>query len=176
MPVWCSRAAERDSSWNRSICTGSIRPCSGRIFKATRPAERFLHGLVDDAHAAAADLAEDAVLAELLRSGGDRGTCPLGERSGLVAGGGLEALHQLQGGEELEDLVGPLGVLLGVLGGRGILAAPAAVEELVGQPLDRVAIRRRKTVVHGSSLGKSPGGIQNRLARTDECAFNRHPR
>jgi hypothetical protein len=33
------------------------------------PAERFVDGLVDDAHAAAADLAEQAVLAEPLADG-----------------------------------------------------------------------------------------------------------
>ena len=44
-------------------------------------------------------------------------------------------------GKNSTDLLGPLGVLLGILGRRGILAAPATVEKLGGQPLERIAVR-----------------------------------
>ena len=70
------------------------------------------------------------------------------ERGGAVAGARLEALHELQGREELEDLLGPLGVQPGVLARRGVLAAAAAVEELGGQPLQRVAVQGGSGIVH----------------------------
>ena len=124
------------------------------------PPQRLLHRLVDHAHAAPADLAEDAILAEPLESGSDGGRAR--ERRGLVARSWLEPLHELECREELEDLLGPLGILLGVFGRRRILAAPAAVEKLGGQPLERVTIRGGRRGVHGSSLQKRPGGMQTR--------------
>jgi hypothetical protein len=104
-------------------------------------AQRLLDGLVDHAHAPVADLAEDPVFAELLQPGRAGGLCLAHERGGLVARAGLESLHHLQGGEELEDLLSPLRVAFSVIGGRELLAAAATVEELGGQPLQRIAIR-----------------------------------
>ncbi len=104
-------------------------------------AERLLDGLVDHPHAALADLADDPVIAQLLRARRRCGGEPAVERGGAVALAGLESLHTFQGGEELEDLLGVLGVPAGVFGGRGILAAPSPIEELGGQPLQRIAVR-----------------------------------
>jgi hypothetical protein len=76
------------------------------------PAQRLLHGLVDHPHAAAAHLAQDAVLAQ-----------PLGDVSRVRPEVGVrtvdrpEFLHHRQGREQIADLVGQFGVALGVLGG-----------------------------------------------------------
>ena len=68
--------------------------------------QRFLLGFVHHAHAAAADLAQDAVVAESLqlRYGG-AGL----EGAGDVAGGGADALHQHQARKEIADIVGQVG-------------------------------------------------------------------
>ena len=57
-------AAACASTWNRRKLPGSIAEASGSTFKATRCLERLLLGLVDDPHAASADLADDPVVAE----------------------------------------------------------------------------------------------------------------
>ena len=67
MLVWCSRAAERASRRNRPSCAASSRPCQRQDLQRHVAAERLLLRLVDDPHPAAADLAEDAVLAQPLR-------------------------------------------------------------------------------------------------------------
>src|SRR5207244_465727 len=85
-------------------------------------------------------------------AGGTGGNGLAIERGRVVARAGLEALHDLQRGEELADLLRPLGVKLGVLGGRRILATAAAVEEFGGEPLQRVAIRRGRRSIHRASL------------------------
>jgi hypothetical protein len=70
------------------------------------PAERHLLRLVDQAHAAATNLAENAVIAEGLQRGTAQSGGPV--RAGGV-GGGLELLHDHQGGEQLADLLGRSG-------------------------------------------------------------------
>ena len=80
-------------------------------------AQRDLLGLVDDPHAAPADLAEDPVVADLpeARDGGRR------RPDRLVAGVALGLLDLDQGREQLADLVGQLRV-----GGRRTPASSAA--------------------------------------------------
>ena len=56
-----------------------------------------------------------------------------------------------QGREEVADLVGQLGVAFEVLAQRRLLAAALAVEELLGQELDGVAL------VAGGVHGLAPG-------------------
>ena len=56
--------------------------------------------------------------------------------------------------EQLADVVGVLGVARDVIGDRGVLAAAEPLGKLLGQPLERVAIRRR--FAHGSALGLRP--------------------
>jgi hypothetical protein len=94
------------------------------------PAERQLLGLVDDAHAAAADLAHQPVVAEHRRD-----SWLAGRRRAF------EVFQEEGGGEDLADGVGPLRVAEGVLGDGRPFAAADAGDELVGQQLDRVAVR-----------------------------------
>ena len=110
----------------------------GQHLQGDVPAERLLLGLVDDAHAAAADLAEDAVVAQPLE-GGPRPARPPPEGVVGQVALGLELLDEEQGREEVADLVGELGVARGELAGGGPLAAAEAVEELLGQRVERVA-------------------------------------
>ena len=56
------------------------------------------------------------------------------------------------GREELADLLGPLGVAVDVLGQRRVLAAAVPLQELLGEPFDRVAI------VAGVGHGNGPLG------------------
>ena len=87
----------------------------GEDLQGHAPAERLLLGLVDHAHAAAADLAEDAVVAQPLQRRGRRR--PRRQpKSVRVAHPGLVLLHQQQRREQRVDPVGPLRVTLGVLG------------------------------------------------------------
>ena len=83
------------------------------------PAQRDLLRLIHDAHAPAADLAQDAVVAQLLRvlnellpkrRAGEEG------RRGLAVGSDL--LHHHQGGKQVADLFGMLGVARGIFGER----------------------------------------------------------
>ena len=113
----------------------------GQDLQGDVPAQRQLLGLVDDAHAAAADLAEDAVVADPLRRArrparGPRRPGPGGVPGGRGAGVGL--LHHDQHREDVADAVGQLRVPVGVLGQRGPLAAAVARDELLGELADRV--------------------------------------
>ena len=118
------------------------------------PAQRLLLGLVDHAHAAPAHLAEDAEVAQPLRPPAlGRGRSGVGPRR--VAAAGLDLLDQHQGGEQVADRLGVLGEPLGVLGEVGMLAAAVPRDELLGQAIDRVLIRRARRV-HGSPL-RNPG-------------------
>ena len=69
MLVWCSRAAAFASRSNRRTCLGSSSDAGREHLQRHPPAQRLLLGLVDHAHAAAADLAEDAVVAQPLEPG-----------------------------------------------------------------------------------------------------------
>jgi hypothetical protein len=109
-------------------------------------AERFLFGLVDDAHAAAADLAQDAVVAQSLQA------ATLGQRrvrAGEVVARRLELLDLEEGGEQVADGVGQFGMALGVLGQRGPFATAVALDEFLGQLLQQVAAR--SGVGHGGT-------------------------
>ena len=57
------------------------------------PAERFLLGLVDHPHAAAADLAEDAVVAQPLQPDAHRRAVVGGQRAGRAAGALAQVFH-----------------------------------------------------------------------------------
>ena len=103
------------------------------------PAQRFLLGLVDHAHAAAADLAEDAVVAQPLQPDPRCRAVVSGQRAGGAAGALAQVLHHQQRREQVADLVGQFGVPLDVFAQRRLLAAALAVEELLGQELDGVA-------------------------------------
>ena len=91
--------------------------------------QRHLLGLVDDAHAPLADLAEDAEIAELpqARSGGCR----------RLLGGFLVIFLDLldldHGGEQLADVLGQLGMAVDVLLETRPFAGSIACGELVGE-------------------------------------------
>ncbi len=135
-----------------------LRVGQGRIgqdLERDASAQRLLLGLVDDPHAAAAHLAEDAVIAQSLqpRRGVD------GHFAGGVVGPvGAEVFHADQHGEDLADLVGELGVSPAVFLERGPLAAALAAEEVVGQGLDRVAVLAGGGGGHGLGPLASEGG------------------
>ena len=80
MLVWCSLAAALRLALEPAPLLGVAEHLRRQHLQRHVPAERDLLGLVDDAHAAAADLADDPVVAELLRRGGLRAGAP-GRRS-----------------------------------------------------------------------------------------------
>ena len=99
------------------------------------PAERFLERLVDDAHAAAADFAEDAEIAQAFQPD------PAQRRTGaapllLV---GLHLFHHGDGREKLLDLRRQVRVPCRVLGDRRQLAAALPLHEFGRQDLQRIA-------------------------------------
>ncbi len=105
------------------------------------PAQRFLLGLVDHAHAAATDLAEDPVVAQPLDSHAYRRAVVRGERAGSVARALAEVFHHEQRREEVADVFGEIRVAFNVLAKRRLLTAAFAIEKLLGKGLDRVARR-----------------------------------
>jgi hypothetical protein len=121
-------------------CVFTITPgiAGGKHLQRDVPPQALLDGLVHHSHAAAADLAEDAKLAELF---GGRGALRRGERPGRVRRVGLELLHLEQGREQLADLLGEVGAALGVLGERRPLPGPQPGDELFGQDVERVTLR-----------------------------------
>ena len=64
MLVWCSRAAAFASRRNRSRARRSPATWPGQDLERHPAAQADLLGLVDDPHAAPADLAEDPVVAQ----------------------------------------------------------------------------------------------------------------
>ena len=123
-------------------------------------AERDLLGLVDDAHAAAADFAQDAVIAETFRvldRPPAQGRGRSGQRARLAVGGDL--LHHDQRGEQIADLVGVLRVAGDEFGERRPLAPAVALDELLGQLFHRLPfrpVRFHDTRLQGRRDGKAP--------------------
>ena len=126
------------------------------------PAQALLHRLVDDAHAAAGDLPHDSVIAQPL---GDR-ACGLRlrrARPGRRVGPGAELFDRDQGREQLTDLIGKFGVLVGVLGERRPLALAVPLGKLVGQPVEQVGSRGRSD--HGHASPNPPRPVRISLSR-----------
>ncbi|MCG3180811.1 MAG: hypothetical protein BIFFINMI_03174 [Phycisphaerae bacterium] len=117
----------------------------GQHLERDAAAERLLLGFVDDAHAAAADLADDAEVAQLLELRRSERGPPVA--AALAAG--FEPLQRGDGGEQVADLVGKGRVERGVFVDGRAFASPSAGDELLGQRLDRVALCRR--VSHSGS-------------------------
>ena len=67
--MWCNRAAALASRWNRINWIDPNCRLSGQDLQGHVTAEALLHGLVDDPHAAPADLAEDPIVAQSLGRG-----------------------------------------------------------------------------------------------------------
>jgi hypothetical protein len=99
-------------------------------------AERFLIGLVNDAHAAAADFAENAEIAESLQ-------LRRAQRNSHAAGFFLLRFEMFDGGDRRENIANILGeirISRRVLGDRGRLPAALALDEFGGQEFQRIAI------------------------------------
>ncbi len=112
------------------------RHVGGQDFQGHPTAEGDLLGLVDHAHAAAAELAHDPVIAELAQER-DGGLLP----EGVVAGVALDLLDLDQGREHLADLVGHLGQAVRVLLDARPLAAAIPIGELLGQLVEPAVAR-----------------------------------
>ena len=153
MLVWCSMAAARASRWNRSSWLGSRQAVLRQDLERDVPAQALLHRLVDDAHAAAGDLAQDAVVAQPL---GDRprGLRPRREQPGRLVGPAAELFNRDQGREQLVDLRGELGVFLGVVAQGRPLAAAVPLGKFVGQHVEQVGARGRRA--HGDDSAHPP--------------------
>lgn len=93
-------------------------------------AQRFLNSLVNDAHAAATDAAQDSVLAQLVRHRIDS-FAPFVTTTMRAARGGVELFEQQQCWKQVSNLGGKFGMRLGVLIDRGPLAATHPLGELV---------------------------------------------
>ena len=125
------------------------------------PAQALLHRLVDDAHAAAGDLPQDAVVAQPL---GDRprGPRPRRSRPGRLVGPAAELFDRDQGREQLVDLLGELWVFLGVLAQGRPLAAAVPLGKLVGKHVEQVGSRGR--IAHGDQTAQEhQNGTGNRI-------------
>ena len=118
MLVWCSRATVSASRWNRCIASSSATAPYRRTFRATLAPERGLLGLVDHAHAAPAELAEDPELAQGCRLLGSR------EPGRTV--------HELDAGETGLELRGQL---------RMVFQQLVAVGSLAGLEIGHVAVQ-----------------------------------
>ncbi len=111
--------------------------------ECNRVAQRLTHGLVNHAHSACAQVADDAVVAKLVwqRAGPHRRKCPGSRRPRI----GLERFALLDGSdfrEQIADFVGELRVVRDVIGDRGVLAAPQPLGEVFGQAFKGVSLCR----------------------------------
>src|SRR5262249_38723713 len=78
----------------------------------------------------------------------------------------LAALQERDGGEQQADVVGECGVPGGVLLDRRRFAVTATPRELLGQEVERVAVRRGLGIAwHGYDVLSSSPGIDSRIAR-----------
>jgi hypothetical protein len=149
----------------------------GKDFEGHAPAQRQLLGLVDDPHAAAADLADDAVVAHGIaqtqigvgRYQGRRSACP-GDLGGRQRGEGLaKQVGQLrvdsrvsvevrQRGQHLAQDRRQLGVGAGVLLHVRLFAPLGARGELAGEPAEQRLLGGIETGrrIHGAGRGSSP--------------------
>ncbi len=132
-----------------------FRNLAGQDLERHLAAQADLLGLVDHPHAAPADLAEDAVIAQpplLARGWGRRGLRAV--RPGVAVDRQVLLDHH-QGRQQLADLVGQLGVAGGQVLDARPLAGPEPRQERLGDDLEGVAIDGR--VAHGHSSEIAPG-------------------
>ena len=120
---------------------GVVRDLVRQDLQRHPAAQADLLGLVDDPHAAPADLPEDPVVAQPLRPARDR--IPRGRRRVAVVVDREVLLDHHQGRQQPADLVGQLGVAGGVLGDAGTLAGPVSRQERFGNALEGIAIESR---------------------------------
>ena len=102
--------------------------------------EGLLDGLVHDPHPAVPDSADDAELTHPHWVGQlGRGR----EHPGVLAGGGFEVFHLHQRREQLPDRIGEFRVAVGVLSEGRALTGAEPGDELLGEPVERVAVGGR---------------------------------
>ena len=114
---------------------GIMRDLVGQYLQRHPAAQADLLGLVDDPHAAPADLAHDPILAELAQGRGDDSG-----RRRLAPGILLGLLDLDQGREHLADLVGHLRQAVDVLLQARPLAPAIPLGELLGQLVEAAIV------------------------------------
>ena len=97
------------------------------------PAQALLHRLVDDAHAAAGDLPQDAVVAQPLGAIGAELPAAAETPRSAWSAPLPNCFDRDQGREQLADLVGELGILVGVLA-RAPAARPGGAARRTRRP------------------------------------------
>ena len=128
------------------------------------PAEGLLNRLVHHPHAAQADLAEDAEVADLIRvSRPDR--CDMVANRFVFRR--LELLQIDQGREQVANLVSPVRQPVGVLGEGRPFAGPVAGDELFGHAVQRVAVVGR--VDHDRSFAEERTRLSVYLRVSSGC-------
>jgi hypothetical protein len=116
-------------SFQRPGITGRV---TGQDLERDAAAERHLLGLVNDAHAAPANFAQQAKVADLLR----RRRHPVHRFAAVL----LRLLNVGQSGEYLTDVVGQVRMTVDVLLQRRPLAAPVALDELLGEVVEQLNV------------------------------------
>jgi hypothetical protein len=96
-----------------------------------------LLGFVYDPHAAAADFAQQSVIAEPLQERVCYRDRRSGEAPGDIVGSRLEVLDEAEDREKLADLAGHFRITRDIFVQCGSLATPAPLEELFGEFFDR---------------------------------------
>jgi hypothetical protein len=122
---------------------GAETPRERKDLERDVPAERFLHGLINDAHPAACHLAQDSEIAEapprhVRLNGPDPNRRFIADRRFVARR--LDSFHHQQRGKEVHDGLRQLGMLASVLGDRGTLAAPLSFDKFLGKYLQRVPV------------------------------------
>ena len=139
---------------------GVERRGEGQDLQRHAAAERDLLGLVDDAHAAAADLAEDPEVAQLRRSAGTEAASRCAVAT-AAAGHAAQLRHRRDGREHPPRLLDPLGMLPGDGPPVHRLAGLELVGQLVDQSdQDRVGLAGRQQLARSLVQVDAPGAIR----------------
>ena len=144
MLVWCSRAAALASRWKRIEDLGVEQPMVAQHLQGHATAQRLLLGLVDDPHPAAADLSQQIGSPPAARSSAPSpGTIepPMLPLTSPVPG--LKSSTSPSTGKNSRISPARSRITRGVLLQRRSFAPPPALEELLGEVLDRRLIWRR---------------------------------
>ncbi len=113
------------------------RHMPGQHFEGHPPAERNLLGLINDTHAAPADLSQNPVITDLLQ----RLRCSPSLRLTFTVGFPLvDLLHLDQRREKLADFIGQLRIPLHVFRKRGPLSASEPLREFLRQLIQKVVL------------------------------------
>lgn len=137
MFVWCRRPAVRLAEESPAVGIIESR-VAGQHFHCDATAKRLLHGFVHDAHPAAADLSQDAEVAQALqprRAGGPTRVFVF-----------LARPHFLERGDrrkQIANFVCQLGMIGRVLFDGRHFALPLSLHEVGGEHFERIAVGLR---------------------------------